>query len=142
MWETRPRGQIDKCAEAAALRCAFPEECGGEFIPEEVQHIPADQVTRIAQANRTEALEDKLAAYEEKLVTEPIAKATATAPGILSPAEIPTGASEMFAIWWKKQALETTLEEISRVSDEVAEANLSEDEKDLLYAEMKRRLQS
>lgn len=38
MWQTRPRGQIDKCAEAAALRAAFPEELGGEHIPEEVQH--------------------------------------------------------------------------------------------------------
>jgi len=48
----------------------------------------------------------------------------------------------MLAIWWKKQALETTLEEISRVSDEVAEADLSDDEKKLLYAEINRRLQS
>jgi phage recombination protein Bet len=38
MWSNRPRGQIDKCAEAAALRGAFPEECGGDYIPEEVQH--------------------------------------------------------------------------------------------------------
>lgn len=38
MWADRPRGQIDKCAEAAALRAAFPEEIGGEYIPEEVQH--------------------------------------------------------------------------------------------------------
>lgn len=37
MWETRPRGQIDKCAEAAALRAGFPEEIGGDHIPEEVQ---------------------------------------------------------------------------------------------------------
>lgn len=38
MWATRPRGQIEKCAEAAALRAAFPEETGGDFIPDEVQH--------------------------------------------------------------------------------------------------------
>ncbi len=38
MWATRPRGQIDKCAEAAALRAAFPEEIGSDYIPEEVQH--------------------------------------------------------------------------------------------------------
>lgn len=37
MWADRPRGQIDKCAEAAALRSAFPEEIG-DYIPEEVQH--------------------------------------------------------------------------------------------------------
>ncbi|MBN1510710.1 MAG: phage recombination protein Bet [Phycisphaerae bacterium] len=28
MWQKRPRGQIDKCAEGAALRAAFPEELG------------------------------------------------------------------------------------------------------------------
>jgi len=29
MWQKRPFGQIEKCAEAAALRRAFPEELGG-----------------------------------------------------------------------------------------------------------------
>lgn len=41
MWMTRPRGQIDKCAEAAALRAAFPEEIGGECIPDEVRGMPS-----------------------------------------------------------------------------------------------------
>lgn len=35
MWAKRPRGQLDKCAEAAALRAAFPEEIGGELIDDE-----------------------------------------------------------------------------------------------------------
>lgn len=35
MWRTRPRGQIDKCAEAAALRAAFPEEIGNEYTDDE-----------------------------------------------------------------------------------------------------------
>lgn len=38
MWAKRPRGQLDKCAEAAALRAAFPEEIGGEIAAEEVQY--------------------------------------------------------------------------------------------------------
>lgn len=38
MWANRARGQIDKCAEAAALRTAFPEEIGSDYIAEEVQH--------------------------------------------------------------------------------------------------------
>jgi phage recombination protein Bet len=37
MWRNRPFGQIDKCAEAAALRLAFPEEIGSDYIPEEVE---------------------------------------------------------------------------------------------------------
>ena len=30
MWTRRPQGQIEKCAEAAALRRAFPEELGND----------------------------------------------------------------------------------------------------------------
>lgn len=36
MWGNRPFGQLEKCAEAAALRRAFPEEIGSDYIPEEV----------------------------------------------------------------------------------------------------------
>ena len=36
MWKRRPFGQIDKCAEAAALRAAFPEEVGNEYSAEEM----------------------------------------------------------------------------------------------------------
>lgn len=36
MWRRRPRGQIDKCAEAAALRAAFPEEVGDWATADEV----------------------------------------------------------------------------------------------------------
>lgn len=39
MWRKRPRGQIDKCAEAAALRMAFPEELGEDFIDAEAALI-------------------------------------------------------------------------------------------------------
>lgn len=37
MWLKRPNGQIEKCAEAAALRCAFPEEIGNEYAAEEME---------------------------------------------------------------------------------------------------------
>lgn len=38
MWQRRPYGQLEKCAEAAALRAAFPEELGSDMISDEVQH--------------------------------------------------------------------------------------------------------
>ena len=33
MWANRPVGQLEKCAEAGALRRAFPEEIGNEVSP-------------------------------------------------------------------------------------------------------------
>lgn len=42
MWETRPFGQIAKCAEASALRKAFPEEIGNDYIAEEMEHKSID----------------------------------------------------------------------------------------------------
>ena len=47
-WQKRPRGQIEKCAEAAALRGAFPEEIGNEYAAEEMegQRIFSDQEPR------------------------------------------------------------------------------------------------
>ena len=37
MWTKRKRGQLSKCAEAGALRKAFPEEIGNEYTVEEMQ---------------------------------------------------------------------------------------------------------
>lgn len=37
MWQERPEGQLEKCAEAAALRRAFPEDIGNELTAEEMQ---------------------------------------------------------------------------------------------------------
>lgn len=44
MWLKRPRGQLDKCAEAAALRMAFPEELGDEPTAEEMHGKTLDAV--------------------------------------------------------------------------------------------------
>jgi phage recombination protein Bet len=65
MWATRPYGQIEKCAEAAALRRAFPEEVGSEMIHEEVgRREPAIDVTPqdVAPGAKTGALVEKLKA--------------------------------------------------------------------------------
>jgi phage recombination protein Bet len=36
MWADRKSGQLEKCAEAGALRAAFPEELGNEYAAEEM----------------------------------------------------------------------------------------------------------
>ncbi len=67
MWQKRPRGQIEKVAEASALRRAFPEEIGGEYAAEEMEGQrlsaqpmrditpeAADTTSRLAAQPRTE----------------------------------------------------------------------------------------
>lgn len=44
MWAKRPRGQLDKCVEAAALRKAFPEELGNTYAAEEMEGRDIDGV--------------------------------------------------------------------------------------------------
>lgn len=44
MWEDRPRGQLLKCGEAAALRMAFPEEIGNEYSAEEMEGRKVENV--------------------------------------------------------------------------------------------------
>jgi len=67
MWERRPSGQLEKCAEAGALRAAFPEEIGNDFIAEEVSHDwhgrPAVESSPEGKS-RTEILASKIAGTE------------------------------------------------------------------------------
>ncbi len=58
MWENRPRGQIDKCAEAAALRAAFPEEVGNEYIQAEAHYPQARRVDSVATYTDAKELTD------------------------------------------------------------------------------------
>lgn len=45
MWEKMPVNQLTKCAEALALRKGWPEELGGIYVDEEMQH--ADSPTTL-----------------------------------------------------------------------------------------------
>lgn len=58
MWIKRPRGQLEKCAEAAALRRAFPEELGNEYAAEEMEGKTLDAVAAVqSQRSETQRLE-------------------------------------------------------------------------------------
>lgn len=53
MWGKRPRGQLDKCVEAAALRKAFPEEVGSMYAAEEMEGRVIDAAaTDVTPASR------------------------------------------------------------------------------------------
>ena len=64
MWARRPFGQLEKCAEAAALRSAFPEEVGNEYAAEEMEgrviDIPAGP--RTGNVEKPAALADRMRA--------------------------------------------------------------------------------
>jgi len=66
MWRKRPFGQLDKCAEAAALRAAFPEEIGNDHIADEMEGKTLGvEPSRPAAAPRA-TLNEKLDAVAEK----------------------------------------------------------------------------
>lgn len=49
MWSTRPYAQLEKCTEAAALRSAFPEEIGNDYIGEEAFIKNNDEESKTSQ---------------------------------------------------------------------------------------------
>ena len=85
MWETRPRGQIEKCAEAAALRAGFPEEIGSDYIPEEVQHEKTRVVDSTSKPSQT--LEDLTARLETDQAPQLQSSEEATDDNGLKPGE-------------------------------------------------------
>lgn len=68
MWESRSEGQLEKCAEAAALRRAFPEEIGNELSAEEMA------------GRRVEELKDVEVATEPKDAAPPRPTPTSATP--------------------------------------------------------------
>lgn len=60
MWQKRPRGQLDKCAERAALATAFPEESGDDFSeadgPGMYQHMESNTSEPMVQMPQRKSL--------------------------------------------------------------------------------------
>lgn len=76
IWSQRPRGMLEKCAEAKALRKAFPEHCGGFFAREEMMGQGDGPRRQTATASD---LNDRLKRKAPELPTI-LAEASAEAP--------------------------------------------------------------
>lgn len=89
MWTKRKRGQLAKCAEAGALRKAFPEESGGMIVAEEAE----DQAMRDAtpRVNVAEAdITPSFAKIEAAPSPAPTEKEAPSPAPTEKPAERPT----------------------------------------------------
>jgi phage recombination protein Bet len=51
MWKDRPSGQLEKCAEAASLRVAFPEEIGNDYAAEEMEGRKFESIGKTAEGH-------------------------------------------------------------------------------------------
>lgn len=60
MWTKRKRGQLSKCAEAGALRKAFPEEIGNEYTKEEMEGKVIDVGGSVAVEEEVKRIEQKI----------------------------------------------------------------------------------
>lgn len=78
MWKQRPYGQLEKCAEAAALRKAFPEELGNEYAAEEMgnkidnsrEKIKVEPVDVFEETPKANSVDATLEAQAEKYYEE------------------------------------------------------------------------
>lgn len=54
MWKKMPETMLSKCAEAKALRAAFPSDLSGIYIPEEIQQERGNHVVeeKVIEANK------------------------------------------------------------------------------------------
>jgi phage recombination protein Bet len=76
MWATRTYGQIEKCAEAAALRAAFPEEIGTDYISDEIRGSERGPTRgEIKVESKTAQLASRFAEPSSAVVAHPTSEA-------------------------------------------------------------------
>ena len=72
MWKSKPRTMLAKCAEAQALRKAFPNDLSGVYEPAEVEQVELKDVTpeKFSDDIRTKQIIDLIAKFKKLSVSE------------------------------------------------------------------------
>jgi phage recombination protein Bet len=91
-WKRMPNVMISKCAEAIALRKAFPEDLSGFYVPEEMAQADNEvDVTPRAGADLEEKLKQTLALNAKRTVPVTVPQEKAAAKHLAEQAEIMGG---------------------------------------------------
>lgn len=91
MWFRRPRGQIEKCAEAGTLRRAFPEELGDVYAAEEMEGKSIGPLETVQPVRVTQRLHS---GFEDETTVIPEEIDGQSLDETLDGDTIPTGESE------------------------------------------------
>lgn len=99
MWQRRCYGQLEKCAEAAALRRAFPEELGNMYAAEEVEGQafrhnggpPIEEAEIVSESgDQGESAADQRAREEQQQIEDYISGLKATVAALNTNADLKT----------------------------------------------------
>ena len=140
MWQTRPRGQIDKCAEAAALRAAFPEEIGGDYIPEEVEHPSKGTVVEATAAVR--GLDELAEELEGRSEAEPSESSESSETPLVADKEEPPAEFDLAGVTERFTACRS-LGDVTTLVNELERIGIPEEQKlaiDALQTEARKRI--
>lgn len=80
MWKTMPANQLGKCAEAAALRAAFPEECSDLYEPAELDHLDSEEAQKPIASLPAPDNAQVVAGYVIPTKAEPVPEPVPTLP--------------------------------------------------------------